>query len=187
MIERYNGRLVLLSVVVAFVASSVALDLGSRITAWRGNKAARVWLGGDAVSMGSGIWAMHFVGMLAFALPVEVPYDVWLTLLSLLLPVLVSGLALYTVSRRTTATRRLLFVRTVVGLGIVLMHDMGMAAMRMDPPIRYEAMLPHPGYRSARNERSATADAAPAERLPDFHRLPDRAGRWRWTITLARH
>jgi NO-binding membrane sensor protein with MHYT domain len=69
MVGTYNGWLVVLSVVVAIVASYVALDLASRVSAWQGHKAAWYWQTGGAISQGSGIWSMHFVGMLAFRLP----------------------------------------------------------------------------------------------------------------------
>jgi NO-binding membrane sensor protein with MHYT domain/two-component sensor histidine kinase len=127
----YNAWVVVLSVVVAIVASYVALDLTSRVTASRDERKAWLWLGGGAFSMGSGIWSMHFIGMLALTLPVEVTYDVWMTLLSLLLPILVSGFALYSVSRRTVSAWRLLLGGVALGIGIVAMHYCGMAAMRM--------------------------------------------------------
>ena len=66
----YNAWLVILSIVVAVIASYVALDLASRITASTGSKTARYWLAGGALSMGTGIWSMHFIGMLAFRLPI---------------------------------------------------------------------------------------------------------------------
>src|SRR5580765_8745188 len=70
----YSLSLVILSWVVASFASFTALDLASRITASKG-LSARVWLLGGACAMGTGIWSMHFVGMLAFSLPVPTVYD----------------------------------------------------------------------------------------------------------------
>ena len=69
-----------LSVVIAICASYAALDLAGRVTAARGTVRA-VWLGGGASAMGLGIWSMHYIGMLAFSLPVPVPYD-WPTVLA---------------------------------------------------------------------------------------------------------
>lgn len=66
----YDLRLVALSVVVAAIASYTALDLAGRVTAARG-KSSWIWLLGGAFSMGTGIWSMHFIGMLAFKLPVS--------------------------------------------------------------------------------------------------------------------
>jgi NO-binding membrane sensor protein with MHYT domain/two-component sensor histidine kinase len=141
MVGTYNGWLVVLSVVVAILASYVALDLASRVTASQARKLGRYWLIGGATSMGSGIWSMHFVGMLAFRLPIPMSYDVWITLLSLLLPILVSGYGLHTVSRGALNVRRLMIGGVLIGIGIVSMHYTGMAAMKMQPPIRYEPLL----------------------------------------------
>src|SRR5689334_21601712 len=85
------------SVLIAVAASYVALDLAGRVTTAKGN-VRLVWLGGGAVAMGVGIWAMHFKGMLAFHLPVPVEYHWPTTLASLLLAIVASALALYVVS-----------------------------------------------------------------------------------------
>ena len=69
MIGTYNNWVVLLSFLVAILASYTALDLASRITASTGAAAAS-WLLGGAFAMGMGIWSMHFIGMLAFSLPI---------------------------------------------------------------------------------------------------------------------
>ncbi len=141
MVGTYDLWLVLLSIVVAVIASYVALDLASRVAASQGSKAARYWLNGGAISMGTGIWSMHFIGMLAFRLPIPMSYDVPLTLLSLLIAVIVSGFALHTVSHGTLSMRRLLGAGLLMGIGIASMHYTGMAAMEVWPPIRYEPLL----------------------------------------------
>jgi len=79
-------------VLVATLASYAALDLASRITAAKG-RSAKFWLLGGAFSMGTGIWSMHFIGMLAFSLPIPMGYDVPITLLSMLIAIVVSGFA----------------------------------------------------------------------------------------------
>ncbi|MBI2508738.1 MAG: diguanylate cyclase, partial [Betaproteobacteria bacterium] len=137
----YDTWLVILSIVVAVIASYVALALAARVAASAGNKAAHYWLIGGALSMGTGIWSMHFVGMLAFRLPIPMSYDIPITLLSLLIAVLVSGFALYTVSHGTLSVRRLLGAGVLMGAGIASMHYTGMAAMQMEPPISYNALL----------------------------------------------
>jgi NO-binding membrane sensor protein with MHYT domain/two-component sensor histidine kinase len=137
----YNPWLVVLSVVVAVVASYVALDLASRVTAQRERKAKSWWLTGGSVSMGAGIWSMHFVAMLAYVLPIPVGYDVGITLVSLLLPIAVCAVGLHAASRATVSTTRLVLAGTVLGLGIITMHYTGMAAMRMQPAPRYEPAL----------------------------------------------
>lgn len=137
----YQPALVLLSILVAIVASFVALDTASRVSAVRGTKAAPLWLGGGALSMGTGIWAMHFVGMLAFALPVRVSYDIPITAASFLVAVLASALALSTVGRATLSSRRLAGAGVLMGCGIATMHYLGMEAMRMRPRIEYAPVM----------------------------------------------
>src|SRR5688572_30257985 len=140
MAASYDFGLVALSLIVAILASYTALDLAARITASTGI-AARLWLLGGAFSMGIGIWSMHFVGMLAFSLPIPMGYDVAITLLSLVIAVSVSWFALSSVTRSTMSGRRLLVGGVLMGFGISAMHYTGMAAMDMFPPIRYDPVL----------------------------------------------
>ncbi|HZT62321.1 MAG TPA: EAL domain-containing protein [Burkholderiales bacterium] len=139
-IGSYSFPLVVLSWVVASFASFTALDLASRISASKG-VSARVWLLGGACAMGTGIWSMHFTGMLAFSLPIPMGYDVPTTLLSMLIAIIVSGFALLIVTRNTLSRRNLLIGGVLVGLGISSMHYTGMAAMEVFPPIRYNPLL----------------------------------------------
>ncbi|HXH02643.1 MAG TPA: EAL domain-containing protein [Candidatus Competibacteraceae bacterium] len=134
----YDIPLVILSVIVAVFASFTALHLASRVAHGR---AGLYWLVGGALAMGTGIWAMHFLGMLAFRLPVPLGYEPGLTLLSLLIAVIVSGFALYLVSRPRLSLQLLILGGLAMGLGICGMHYTGMAAMRMLPPIEYDPWL----------------------------------------------
>lgn len=136
----YNGWLQLLSFVVAVIASYVALDLASRVSS-SSERVAKYWLTAGAISMGTGIWSMHFVGMLAFKLPIQMGYDVPLTLASMAIAVLASGFALFTINRNTLSRLRLLTSGLLMGLGIASMHYVGMAAMRMSPAIEYDPLL----------------------------------------------
>ena len=90
----YSGGLVLVSLFVAMFASYTALDMAGRITASQTRVAACSWLGGGSFAMGLGIWSMHFIGMLAYKLPVPMGYDVRITSLSLLIAIASSGFAL---------------------------------------------------------------------------------------------
>jgi diguanylate cyclase len=139
MLGLYNPWLVALSILVAVVASYTTLDLARRVTSSHG-KLARVWLLGGACSMGTGIWAMHFVGMLAFSLPIAMAYQVSTTLISMLIAIVVSGFALFIVSRRDVNLRELLGGAIFMGLGISAMHYTGMAAMDLSPPIAYDGL-----------------------------------------------
>ncbi|WP_101925767.1 MULTISPECIES: putative bifunctional diguanylate cyclase/phosphodiesterase [Luteimonas] len=137
LVGTYNSLLVVLSFVVAAVASFVALDMAGRINASRG-AAARGWLTGGAVAMGFGIWSMHFIGMLAFELPIPQGYDLAITLYSLVIAVCSSAYALWVVSSATLPLRRLVLGALILGTGIAFMHYVGMAAMQMQPGIDYD-------------------------------------------------
>ncbi len=136
----YETPLVLISILVAIVASYSALSLAGRVTEATG-RTRFAWTLGGAIAMGSGIWAMHFVGMLAFRLPIPVAYDIPITLVSLVLPIGASGLALWQVSRANLGPVRLGVSAVIMGVGINAMHYTGMAAMRMQPGIVYDPLL----------------------------------------------
>jgi diguanylate cyclase (GGDEF)-like protein len=140
MLGTYNYGLVVISVLVAILASYTALDLATRISASRG-RAARAWLIGGAFSMGSGIWSMHFLGMLAFSLPIPLGYDLPITLLSMAIAVVVSGFALRVVSQDSLSRRKLAIGGVIMGLGICSMHYTGMAAMQTQPHPTYDPLL----------------------------------------------
>src|SRR5438105_15034614 len=110
-------------------ASYAALDLAGRVTAAAGWTRA-VWLLGGAGAMGTGIWSMHYIGMLAFVLPIPVAYHWPTVLLSLLAAILASAIALYVVSRQQMSAFRALTGSVLMGAGIASMHYVGMAAMR---------------------------------------------------------
>ena len=132
----YNPWLVLASLLVAMLASYTALDMAGRVVAARG-RAAFWWLACGSFAMGVGIWSMHFVGMLAFTLPVPMAYDPAITALSLLIAIASSAFALHTVCRDHLSWPRLCAGALLMGAGVCAMHYTGMAAMRMMPPIHY--------------------------------------------------
>jgi len=135
----YSQSLVVFSLLVAILASYTALDMAGRLATTEG-RVARWWLAGGATAMGLGIWSMHFVGMLAFNLPIPIGYDLAVTLYSLAVSVGASAYALWLVSRPLLPARRLLAGAVLLGLGIAAMHYLGMAAMRMQPGIDYDPM-----------------------------------------------
>ncbi len=136
----YDISLVLVSIFVAIVASYSALSLAGRVAESKG-RARYAWTVGGAIAMGSGIWAMHFVGMLAFSLPIPIAFDIPITVVSLLLPIAASGLALWQVGRARLGPIRLALSALLMGAGINAMHYTGMAAMRMAPGIVYDPWL----------------------------------------------
>lgn len=137
----YNLLLVALSLVVAALASYTALDLSSRISMLNRPASRHAWRAGGAAAMGVGIWSMHFVGMLAFSLPIPLGYDPAITGYSLLIAMLVSWFALYVVTRARFGAREIIAGGVLMGLGIAGMHYTGMAAMQMQPGIDYDPLL----------------------------------------------
>ena len=140
LIGSYSPALVFISLFVAVLASYTALDLTGRIATARG-RAAHLWMAGGALAMGVGVWSMHFIGMLAFTLPIELGYDVSITALSLLIAILSCGFALWLVSQPRLPAWQLAFGALIMGAGISTMHYTGMAALQMQPGIDYDPTL----------------------------------------------
>ena len=137
----YNPLLVFLSLVVASLAAYAALELTGRIVSLSGWKRRMPWLLGGAVAMGVGIWSMHFIGMLAFTLPIALGYAFGPTALSLLIAILVSGFSLAVAASGRVSACRCVAGGAVMGLGIAGMHYMGMAALDMSPALSYEPWI----------------------------------------------
>ncbi len=136
----HDPYLVALSILVASFASYTALDLSGHVGAARG-LARRVWLVAAAITMGGGIWSMHFIGMLAFVMPIPMSYDIGPTALSLLVAIFVTGGAFYVISRRSVSPLRLVLSGIFMGLGIAAMHYTGMAAMRGHAGLSYDPLF----------------------------------------------
>jgi len=136
----YDPYLVALSILVASFASYTALDLSGHVGAARG-LARRVWLVAAAITMGGGIWSMHFIGMLAFVMPIPMSYDIRLTTLSLLVAIFVTGGGFYVISRQSASPLRLVLSGIFMGLGIAAMHYTGMAAMRGHAELSYDRLF----------------------------------------------
>src|SRR5258708_40180236 len=135
----YNPELVVSSVVIAILAAFVALSISGRILAAQTGRSRWAWTSAGAVVMGGGIWAMHFVGMLAFSLPCGVGYDPVGTVLSMIPGVLASGAALSVISRKQQpGFARLSLGAVLMGAGIGTMHYSGMAAMQPEALLRYD-------------------------------------------------
>ncbi len=137
MLATYDLPLVIVSFLVAILASYTSLKMTERIS-FSPAHIAQLWLLGGSIAMGVGIWAMHFIGMMAYRLPIDIGYDMPLTILSLLIAVLSSSFALWSVSGRDLPLFRLLNGALWMGVGIALMHYTGMSAMSMSPGIEYD-------------------------------------------------
>ncbi|HSY30392.1 MAG TPA: MHYT domain-containing protein [Verrucomicrobiae bacterium] len=136
MVGTYNHRLVVLSLIIAVLSSYAALDLAGRVTSARG-RARYLWMSGGALAMAIGIWSVHYLGMLAFELPVPVEYD-WPTVaLSFLAAILASVIALFVVSQPTMGLIRTLLGSVFMGGAVASMHYVGMSAMRLPAVTHY--------------------------------------------------
>ena len=135
----YSPWLVGLSILIAIPAAFVALSISSRVVAATSWRARWAWAGVGAFSMGGGIWAMHFIGMLAVLLPCGISYNPRGTLLSMIPGILASFVALHVISRVSEPSLRRLSVGAVLmGAGVVAMHYCGMAAMQAEALVRYD-------------------------------------------------
>ncbi|BAI71982.1 two-component hybrid sensor and regulator [Azospirillum sp. B510] len=156
----YDPLLVALSYVVAVFGGYVALDLahharggggmafgsgrpasGRSADRRNGDRSDNKRLASAALALGAGIWSMHFIGMLAYRSDMPIGYDAGLTALSFLLAVAVSGAGLFAVARNRPRRFTLTIAGTLTGLGIVSMHYVGMAGMRMDMELSYDIGL----------------------------------------------
>src|SRR6201984_2487797 len=140
LIGSYNYALVGLLVLIAMFASYTALDLAGRVTA-AGGWTRAVWLLGGAGAMGTGIWSMHYIGMLAFILPIPVAYHWPTVLLSLFAAILASVVALGVVSREKMGWFRALTGSFLMGAGISSMHYIGMAGIRLPAICHFNSFL----------------------------------------------
>ncbi|MEK4031093.1 MULTISPECIES: bifunctional diguanylate cyclase/phosphodiesterase [Bacillaceae] len=138
--EFYQGDIVLLSIIIGIFGSFVTLNLNERITSSGGQKRSS-WISLAAISMGLTVWSVHFIGMLAFSLPVDVNYDIGLVLLSMIPAAGASGIAFYTLHNRVIKTRTIVIAGLLIGLSIAAMHYLGMSAMKMHASISYQLPL----------------------------------------------
>lgn len=138
----YNWMLVFASYCVAVIASYTAIYFGTRVFDLSG-RSRRFWLAAGALSLGSGIWSMHFVGMSAYSMPMHMlmSFNATLTLLSWIPAVLASALALYVITLPKVSAKTVASSALIMGAGIFAMHYGGMYAMQMHPGIEYNTLL----------------------------------------------
>ena len=138
----YNFALVAVSVLLAVLSAYVLLALGSRVAAARG-RFRTAWLAGGSVAAGVGIWSMHFVGMLAFRLPVPMAYDVPLVLLSAMVAVASAAVALWVGGRPAPGPGPLAMAAGTLAMGAALvgMHVVGMAGLRVPAHVHLRPAL----------------------------------------------
>ena len=137
----WDPVLIAISYLVAFIASFVALDSAGKIPL-SSRKAALFWRIAGGVTLGIGIWSMHFIGMLSMQMPMMMSYDLWLTLASLGVAVVASATALnIAVAGKKLSPFRLIFATAILSAGVVSMHYIGMAALMQDGSIIWDRRL----------------------------------------------
>lgn len=137
----WDPVLIAISYLVAFIASFVALDSAGKIPR-SSRKAALFWRIAGGVTLGIGIWSMHFIGMLSMQMPMMMSYDLWLTLASLGVAVVASATALnIAVAGKKLSPFRLIFATAILSAGVVSMHYIGMAALMLDGSIIWDRRL----------------------------------------------
>ncbi|WP_223484051.1 putative bifunctional diguanylate cyclase/phosphodiesterase [Pseudomonas sp. A-RE-19] len=137
----HNPFLVLLAYLVACVAGFATLDMTERVGHVENPASQRLWRWVGAGCLAGGIWAMHFISMLAFQAPVEIHYHLPTTLLSLLFALTASWLAMHTLSHPDLSFLQYLRAAVWIGLGIATMHYVGMAALRSNAMAYYQPVL----------------------------------------------
>ncbi|TFB20478.1 EAL domain-containing protein [Lelliottia nimipressuralis] len=137
----WDPVLIAISYLVAFIASFVALDSAGKIPL-SSRKAALFWRIAGGVTLGIGIWSMHFIGMLSMQMPMMMSYDLWLTLTSLGVAVVASTTAInIAVTGKKLSPLRLLFATALLSAGVVSMHYTGMAALMLDGSIIWDRRI----------------------------------------------
>ncbi|UMZ13413.1 bifunctional diguanylate cyclase/phosphodiesterase [Pseudomonas sp. MPFS] len=137
----HNPVLVLLAYLVACAASFATLDMAERVSHVEHATSQRLWRWVGACCLAGGIWAMHFIAMLAFEAPFEISYDLPLTLLSLFIALVAAWMAMDTLSHAQLPLWRYALASLWIGLGISAMHYVGMAAIRSVASQYYEPSL----------------------------------------------
>ncbi|MFW9080288.1 putative bifunctional diguanylate cyclase/phosphodiesterase [Pseudomonas sp. P2757] len=137
----HNPLLVLVAYLVACAASFATLDMAERVGHAEDRSSQRLWRWIGATCLAGGIWAMHFISMLAFQAPIDIQYDLPITFFSLLIALLASSLAMHTLSKPQPSLLQYLKTALVIGLGIAGMHYVGMAAMESAATAYYQPTL----------------------------------------------
>ncbi|MDM0029426.1 putative bifunctional diguanylate cyclase/phosphodiesterase [Variovorax saccharolyticus] len=138
--SEHDPWIVLASVAVAILASYVTLDLSLKVRKPEGGVSKMWWIAGSLV-MGTAVWSMHFVGMLAFSLPIQLGFSHLLTFVSWLAAVAASVVALGVASAGRYSLGSVAGASVAMGAGICGMHYIGMAALDMTPGIVWDWRL----------------------------------------------
>ena len=142
LIGTYDVWLVLLSYAVSVLGSYTALELAGHVLEEKRQAKRFIWIFCAAIALGGGgVWAMHFIAILAYKLPIAVSYDITLTIASLIVAIIVASIGMYIVTGADLSIKRLGVAGVFVGLGVVAMHYTGMEAMRMAAVLEYDPLI----------------------------------------------
>lgn len=130
--KSHSPSLVILSVSIAIISAFTAFGISERIGAAKTKNQQLLWIVFGASTMGIGVWGMHFIGLLALVLPVPVSYNLNITLISVLPAIIATSLVLWIKAQAPFTVGRLWLCGLLLGLGIGLMHYIGMMAMELD-------------------------------------------------------
>lgn len=136
----WSGNLIVLSVLIAMFGSFTALSHAERMRESTGFQAT-AWMLAGGVTLGMAVWSMHFIGMLAFHLPIPITYDGHLTFISVLPAIAAALLGFYLLRSPKLQLDKIVIGGFFMGLGITLMHYTGMAALKMQPDISYDPTI----------------------------------------------
>ncbi|QVN02985.1 bifunctional diguanylate cyclase/phosphodiesterase [Pseudomonas rhodesiae] len=137
----HNPFLVLLAYLVACAAGFGTLDMAERVGHVEDPTARRHWRWLGAGCLAGGIWSTHFISMLAFQAPIAIHYELLTTFASLLIALVASLFAMKTLSHTTVRLHQYLLAAVWMGLGIALMHYVGMSAMRSQAQMYFDSWL----------------------------------------------
>ena len=136
----WNGNLIVLSVLIAMFGSFTALSHAARMRESIGYQ-AMAWMVAGGVTLGMAVWSMHFIGMLAFQLPIPIAYDSRLTFISVLPAIAAALLGFYLLRTPKLQLKKIVIGGLFMGFGITVMHYTGMAALKMQPAISYNPTI----------------------------------------------
>ncbi len=137
----HNPFLVLLAYLVACAAGFGTLDMAERVGHVENPTASRHWRWLLAGCLAGGIWSTHFISMLAFQAPIAFHYELLTTFTSLLIALVASLFAMKTLSHTKVRLHQYLLAAVWIGIGIALMHYVGMSAMRSQAQMYFDSWL----------------------------------------------
>lgn len=127
----YNSYLVVLSIVIAVLAAFSAFASSERVRASSSHLEKTFWILFGAIALGSGIWAMHLIGLLALVIPIQRSFDIKMNLLSMIPAIFTSSIVLWQMSQ-SFSQKKILWCSILLGVSMGFMHYIGMMSMALN-------------------------------------------------------